>query len=84
MDASPHLLPGVTARGRRAGTADDQLFDVIVLGVIDLIDNSIDDSTEIMPATPVMLTAPIARIAPAMANPSDRAVAPGSTAIEEI
>jgi hypothetical protein len=32
----PATLPGVTARGRRAGTADDQLF-VIVLRVIDLM-----------------------------------------------
>ncbi|MGH8779582.1 MAG: hypothetical protein ACREXZ_10995 [Paraburkholderia sp.] len=30
-------LPGVTARGRRAGTTDDQRF-VIVFGVIVLID----------------------------------------------
>jgi hypothetical protein len=33
----PATLPGVTARGRRAGTTDDQRF-VIVFGVIALID----------------------------------------------
>lgn len=66
----PATLPGVTARGRQAGTADDQRFVLIVLGVIDLI--------VMMPATPM------APAVLAMAIPSANAVALCGAAIEEI
>lgn len=66
----PATLPGVTARERQAGTADDQRFVLMVLGIIDVI--------IMMPATPV------ARAVLAMTVPSANAIALCGAAIEEI